>query len=360
MIKNTRLMEGQSMNIDRTLNDKENFWGVTMFERMDKWNIPGVSFTIIRNGEIEASYAYGRKKRNRKEPVTIKTMFQAASISKSIFATAVMRLSEQGVLNLDVNINQYLKDYHVSTFDGKEHDITLRMILSHTAGLNIHSFPGYQHGQKIPTLQQIIEGKRPANTDELFLYMEPGKEFSYSGGGYVLAQKIVCGLLNKDFEDIMQEIVLHPFGMKNSTYLLPLPKDMESDIAFGIDSYDLQIKKGYCIMPELSAAGLWTTPYDLAMYGVEMMKALKGDSKLIKKETAQAMINPVTPFYGLGFFIGEKNGIKCFEHRGSNTGFHSGMSFYPLSGNGVAVMVNADRGEPLVTLLLEAIIKSIA
>jgi CubicO group peptidase (beta-lactamase class C family) len=348
------------MNIDKILNDRKNFWGTTMLERMDKWNIPGVSFTIIQNGEIKASYTYGRKKRFRKDPVTVKTMFQAASISKSIFATAVMRLSEQGVLDLDANINRYLKEYHVPTFDGKEHDITLRMILSHTAGLNIHGFPGYQHGQKVPTIQQIIEGKRPANTDELFLYKEPGKDFSYSGGGYVLAQKIVCDVLNRDFEDIMQEIVLQPFGMKNSTYLQPLPKDMEADIAFGIDYYDLQIKNGYCIMPELSAAGLWTTPYDLATYGIEMIKALKGDSKIIKKETVQAMINPVTPSYGLGFAIEEKNGMKCFGHRGSNSGFHSGMSFFPLSGNGVAVMVNADRGEPLVTLLMEAIIKSFA
>ncbi|HHV11575.1 MAG TPA: beta-lactamase family protein [Clostridiales bacterium] len=346
------------MDIDKILNSKENFRGVTMFERMEKWNIPGVSFTIIRNGDIAASYTYGRKKRYDKEPVTVQTMFQAASVSKPIFATAVMRLAEQKILDIDTNINQYLKGYHVPTFDGKEYAITLRRILSHTAGLNIHGFPGYHHEQKIPTLMQILEGKRPANTDELFVFKEPGKEFCYSGGGYVLAQKVVCDILNKDFEEIMQETVLQPFGMKDSTYLQPLPKDKEANIAYGIDSHGLQIKKGYCIMPELSAAGLWTTPNDLAAYGIEMMKALKGDSKLVKKETAQAMINPVTPACGLGLFLGEQDGVKYFGHRGWNTGFNSGMSFFPQNGDGIAVMVNSDRGDPFVTMLMEAIIKS--
>ena len=346
------------MNIEKILNNKDNFWGATMFDCMAKWNIPGVSFTIIRNYEIIANYTYGRRRRSRKEPVTANTLFQAASLSKPIFATAVMRLMEKGLLDLDTNINHYLKEYHVPTFDGKEHDITLRRILSHSAGLNIHGFPGYQHKQKLPTIQQIIEGKHPANTNELFLFKEPGQEFSYSGGGYILAQKLVCDLLEKDFEEIMQELVLQPFGMKNSTFLQPLPKKMESDIAFGIDEYDLPIEKGYCIMPELSAAGLWSTPYDLATYGIEVMKAVKGDSKAIKKETVEMMINPVNPVCGLGFFITEVSGRKCIGHRGANTGYHSGISFFPYEGNGVAVMVNAHRGDPLVTLLSEAIKRS--
>lgn len=326
--------------------NRKHYEGITLTERMAECHTSAISITIIENFEICETYTSGVKRRRTKEKVTADTLFQAGSISKPVFAAAVMRLVEGGALNIDTDISEYLVDYKVPTYDNQKHKITLRQILSHHAGLNLHGFAGYQQGQKIPTVEEILRGAFPSNNLKLKLIKEPESGFQYSGGGYILAQKIVTDVCQLKFCDLMNDLVLSPFCMIHSTFAQPLPKDKSHDIAFGYNPHNLQLRGGYNIMPELSAAGLWTTSSDLAAFGIEIMKALKNESTLLKKNTAELMTTKayVNSPYGLGFAVNQSKKGLTFGHGGSNFGFRSNMVFCPDDGSGIVVMQNSDIG----------------
>lgn len=325
---------------------KKHYDGITLTERMEECHTPAISIAIVENFEIYETYTHGVKRRATKEKVTADTLFQAGSISKPVFAVAVMRLIERGILNIDTDISEYLVGYKVPTYDNQKHKITLRQILSHHAGLNLHGFAGYQQGQKIPTVEQILNGAFPANNLKLKLINDPETGYQYSGGGYVLAQKIVTDVCKLNFYDLMNDLVLFPFYMAHSTYSQPLEKDRSNEIAFGYNYHNLQLPGGYNIMPELSAAGLWTTPSDLARFGIEIMKALKNESKYLEKNTAELMTTKAyenSP-YGVGLAVNQCKKGLIFGHGGSNFGYHSNMCFCPDEGSGIVVMQNSDIG----------------
>jgi CubicO group peptidase (beta-lactamase class C family) len=257
-----------------------------------------------------------------------------------------MRLAERGILDIDTDIAEYLAGYTVPAYDTQKHKITLRQILSHHAGLNIHGFAGYLQGQDIPSVEQILAGASVANHYKLKIVKKPESGFQYSGGGYILAQKIVMDVCKKDFCDLMDELLLTPLCMADSTFSQPLAKDKMNRIAFGYNSHNLQIPGGYIIMPELSAAGLWSTPSDLARFGIEIIKALKNESSFFEKKTAELMTTKTyenSP-HGIGFEIGECKKGFIFGHGGYNFGYISNMVFCPDDGSGIIVMQNADIG----------------
>ena len=325
---------------------KKHYDGVTLVERMKECRTFAISIAIIEDLEIRGVYIHGVKRRAKKEKVTADTLFQAASISKPVFTVAVMRLFERGILDIDKDISEYLIDYEVPTYDNKKYKITLRQILSHYAGLNLHGFAGYQQGQKIPTVEQILNGAFPSNHIKLKLFRKPGIGFQYSGGGYVLAQKIVTDNCKQDFCSLMNELVLLPLNMTHSTFSQPLSNDKLNEIAFGYNLHNLQLPGGCNIMPELSAAGLWTTPSDLARFGIEIMKPLNGEGSFLKKDTVKLMTTAAyenSP-YGIGFAVNQSKKGSTFEHGGSNPGYHSYMTFCPEDGSGMVVMQNSDIG----------------
>ena len=333
--------------ISDMLESKKHYGGVTLAERMAACHTPAVSIAVVENWKISAVYAHGVKRRTRKEKVTADTLFQAASISKAVFAAAVMRLVEKGTLALDADVSEYLVGYEVPVYNEQKHTVTLRQLLSHHAGLNLHGFAGYRQGKKIPTVEQMLTGAYPSNHIALALEKAPESGFQYSGGGYVLAQKIVTDVCGQDFCDLMDTWVLAPFSMARSTYAQPLPQDRREEMAVGYDQRDAQLPGGYNVMPELSAAGLWTKPSDLAGFGIEIMKALKGESKVLEKNTAELMTTAAyenSP-YGLGVAVGSCQRGLVFGHGGSNIGYHSNMLFCPGDGSGMVVMQNADIGK---------------
>ena len=332
--------------ISEIVEDKKYYDGITLMERMKECHTPAVSIAIIENFDIRETYAYGVKRRATKEKVTVDTLFQAGSISKSVFAVAVMRLFERGTLDIDTDISEYLVGYDIPTYDNQKHKITLRQILSHQAGFNLHGFAGYQQGQRIPMVEQILTGAFPSNNLKLKLIKDPGTGFQYSGGGYVLAQKIVTDFCTLNFCDLMNDLVCSPLSMTHSTYSQPLAKNKFGEIAVGYNHHNLQLPGGYNIMPELSAAGLWTTPSNLAQFGIEIMKALRGESTFLEKSTAELMTTKTfenSP-YGVGFAVNQSKKGLTFGHGGSNFGYHSNMIFYPDDGSGIVVMQNSDIG----------------
>jgi len=342
--------------LSEIIESKKHYDGCTLVERMKECRTNAISIALIENFEICELYTHGPKRRGKPGNVTADTLFQAASISKPVFAVAVMRLVERGVLDIDANISDYLVGYELPTFDNQKHKITLRQILSHNAGLNIHGFAGYQQGQEIPTIEQILNGVYPANHLKLKLIKSPETGHQYSGGGYVLAQKIVADVCKREFCELMDELVLSPLSMAHSTFAQPLPSNKLNEIAFGYDPHDLELPGGYDIMPELSAAGLWTTPTDLARLGIEIMKSLKNESAYLKKDMAELMTTKAyeDSLHGVGFRVGESKKGSIFGHGGYNDGFISKMSFCPNDGSGIVVMINSNIGADIPTEVTDA------
>ncbi|RYD89254.1 MAG: class A beta-lactamase-related serine hydrolase, partial [Sphingobacteriales bacterium] len=233
----------------------------TLKERMAFYHIPGLSIAVIQNYKIAWAKGYGIADDSLKAPVTASTLFQAGSISKTLNAIAALKLAQDHRLDLNADINNYLihwKFPYDSIANGKK--ITMMNLLSHTAGINLHGFPGYKTGMPIPALQQILSGAGPANTPAVRSQKEPGKMFRYSGGGIMVSQMLIMDITGRSYTDYLTNTILRPLGMNNSAYELP----GTLTFAAGHNNDGLQIPGKYYRYPELAAAGLWTTPTDLA------------------------------------------------------------------------------------------------
>jgi CubicO group peptidase (beta-lactamase class C family) len=359
--------------IDRTINDlragtilKGKFAApANLKDRMRHYHTPGVSISVINNFEIEWAQGFGFCDSQSQYPVTTKTIFQAGSISKAIFALGVMRLVKEGQLSLDEDVNCYLTTWRIPTKENEQPRITLRQILSHTAGFTVHGFPGYLASASLPSVTQILNGEPPANTEKVEVNTLPGKEFCYSGGGTTVAQQAIVDLLNKPFPQIIRELVINPLGLTDSTYEQPLPQHLKIHAAAGHPWKGIPIVGESHIHPEMAAAGLWTTATDLAKVGIELIQILNNCStrNFLTEDTVTSMLCPQLEkqkvgdarFAGIGFFCDGQEENFQFGHAGSNEGFSSVMRFYPNSGKGAVIMVNSNEGWPLISEILQAI-----
>ncbi|WP_020466346.1 serine hydrolase [Singulisphaera acidiphila] len=326
-------------------------------DRMAHYHTPGVSIAVINRGRIEWARGFGVKEWGKSDPVSEQTIFQAGSISKPVFAMAVMRLVQDGKLDLDEDVNRYLKSWKVPANGLWQPRVTLRQLLSHTAGLTVHGFPGYARTETIPSVVDVLNGRPPANTKRVFVDILPGSRFRYSGGGTTVAQQLVVDVLGRPFPKIMQELVMAPLGMKSSTYEQPLPDDWADAAATGHPSRNRQVEGGWHVYPEMAAAGLWTTPSDLARVGLEVQRALKGESdRVLDSDKAVAMLTPgIDEKIGIGFFLFGKGKTVRFGHSGADEGFVATMTFSKEGGIGAVVMLNSYDGIPLLSEIERAI-----
>lgn len=318
-------------------------------ERMRHYKAPGLSVAVIKDFKIDWARAYGVKDIETNEPVTTETLFQAGSISKSVNAMVAMKKVEQGKLSLDEPINNKLVSWKLpeNEFTAKK-KVTLRNLLSHTAGTTVHGFPGYAIDEKIPTLPQVLDGASPANTAAVRVDFEPGSKFRYSGGGTTISQVAIMDIEKKPYPEIAKETVLDPLKMTNSTYMQPLPADWRKQAASGHLRDGSLVKGKIHIYPEMAAAGLWTTPTDLAKFAIELQLSLAGKSnKILKQESVDAMTTAVLDDVGLGFFIEKRGQALYFGHGGADEGFRAELMVNRKNGYGVVVMTNSDNGEIL-------------
>jgi CubicO group peptidase (beta-lactamase class C family) len=323
-------------------------------DRMAMLHVPGVSIAVIHDGKIEWTRGYGLVSVGG-PPVTPETLFQAASISKPVTAMAVMHLVQTGKLNLDTDVNQYLKSWKVPANGFTEKTkITLRELLSHTAGMTVHGFPGYASDAPLPTLVQVLNGAKPANSPAIYVDIAPDSEWRYSGGGFVVTQQLLLDVTGKAFPTFMKETVLDPAGMAHSTYEQPLRKSRMGEAAMPYHSNGQPTPGGPHVYPEMSAAGLWTTPSDLARFAIELQRALAGKSTILSAATAKEMLTPIKGGYGLGIGVGGSAAHPYFQHNGANDGFQCDMVAYN-SGDGVAIMTNSDSGGQLAGEILRTI-----
>jgi CubicO group peptidase (beta-lactamase class C family) len=328
----------------------------SLTDRMAELKIPGASVAVINDGAIEWARGYGIVEAGTSTPVTPRTLFQAASISKSVAALAALLLVEQGKLALDEDVNARLKSWKVpeNEFTGTE-KVTLRRLLSHTAGLTVHGFGGYPADAAVPTLIQVLDGQKPANSEAVRVEAIPGSRWSYSGGGFTVAQQLMIDVSGKSFPALLSELVLKPLGMSDSTYEQPLPAGRRGEAAAGHRSDGSLIPGLSHTYPEMAAAGLWTTPTDLARFLIEIQRALEGRSAVLSANTARLMTTVVRDGYGLGLSIQGIGPAASFGHGGSNEGFRCSMTAFFQGGRGAVVMTNGDKGGWLGADILRAV-----
>jgi CubicO group peptidase (beta-lactamase class C family) len=320
-----------------------------LLERMGYYHTPGVSMAVINACQLEWAEAFGVADAGLKTPLTTDTLFQAASISKPVTAVATLKLVEQGRLELDADLRQYLRSWQMPW----QEKITLRQVLSHTAGLNVHGYEGYNHSTSLPSLLQIVKGEAPANSEALQLEQAPATAMKYSGGGYTLLQMLLEDVCQQPFAVLMQTLLLEPIGMSRSSFFAP----RDEVFATGHPEKGLPINGKYHRYPEMAAAGLWTTPSDLAQFGLALMQ-----HTYLEPATIAAMLSPQAPetsasagYIGLGFVCSTSPAGLVFEHAGWNEGFVAQMQFCTESQRGAVVMLNSNSGFPMLGEAIAAI-----
>lgn len=325
---------------------------------MSHYHVPGVSVALVENGEIAWTRTYGVVTPGGK-PITPVTRFQAASISKPVTAVGALRLVEQGKLSLDDDLNRFLIGWKIppNRFT-QQTPVTLRRVLSHSAGFTVHGFPGYARGKRLPLLIDILNGQSPANTSPIILERPPGQEFSYSGGGYCVLQQAVIDVTGKPFDVVMAEQVLEPLRMSHSSYAQPPPAGFERLAAVGHGNSGRPMPDGWRNYPEMSAAGLWTTPSDLARFILGIQRAARHDSgAILRPATIDALLTKqiTTQFPGIARGLGvapEGEGDSLiFSHDGQNAGFDSLLIGYAHTGQGAVIMLNANETGGLLSEL---------
>lgn len=326
-------------------------------ERMKHWKVPGLSVAVVKDFKVEWARTYGVKDIETKEPVTTDTLFQAGSISKPVAAMVALKRVQDGKISLDENINNKLQTWKLpdNEFTAKK-KVTLANLLSHTGGLTVHGFPGYAVDKKIPTLSQVLDGTEPANTAAVRVDMEPGTRFRYSGGGTTIAQLAIMDIEKKAYPEIAKETVLRPLNMTNSTYSQPLPDDWRKKAASGHRGDGSPVAGKIHIYPEMAAAGLWTTPTDLAKFAIEVQLSYAGRSnKILSQPLTEKMVTPFMEQVGLGFFIDKRGNSVYFGHDGADEGFRAQLLMHREKGYGAVVMVNSDNGQ-----IMPEVVRSIA
>lgn len=314
----------------------------TLEDRMKHWNVPAVSFVVIDHMEIVYAGAFGVRKDGDSTNIDKNTLFQAASVSKPVAATGAMTLAYKNQLPLDTDINTLLREWQLPK-DTFKQDITIRRILSHTAGLSVGGFTGYPSEDSLPGLTQIIDGLPPANSPAVRVIVEPGSRFMYSGGGYQVMQKVIEELTGKSFPEVMKENVFKPLGMYRSFYA-PLDTAQKENAAYG------HMPNGFIpnyapVHVESAAGGLWTTPTDLGILLIELMKAYNNRSeKLFDSSSMSQVLETFFWDFGLGFkVLGEGRDLR-FSHGGATRGWHSHFMAFPERGQAVVVMTNGTNG----------------
>jgi len=334
-------------------------------KRMEQLNIPGLSATVINDFKIQESFVFGR--RDSLNQVDEKTMFQAASVSKYVTAVIVHQFIDNGILDLDTDVNQYLKSWKMPENDfTKNNPVTLRYLLTHQSGLPSTNFD-FNSEIGLPTLTQVLSAESPAVNKPAFPEFIPGTSWSYSNIGYALIQQILEDITNKPFETIAEEILFKPLKMEYSSFRYPLDSILSSKEAKPYNCDGVQM------LPELNSpakaqGGLLTTPTDLARLTVELMKAYKNQSEVFSKELAFRLVNKELElpfkFYnqdaymGLGVLLIEDKQRLGFLHNGYNSPGSVCIAIgFPDVGKGAVIASNSANGEQLYLEVIATLAK---
>ena len=269
-------------------------------QRMAEVNLPGLSVAVFKDGNIRWAKGYGVANKKTGLKVSTDTLFQAGSISKPVAALGCAQVSSRWKVDLDKNVNNYLTSWKIDENKfTKKQAVTLRTLLTHTGGLTVHGFPGYENGLKIPSNVDVLKGD--GNTPVVTVNQQPGSAWRYSGGGYTVMEQLVEDVSKQTFEQFMQQQVLLPLGMNNSHYDQPLNKSLHAKASAAFYDNGAQIEGDWNNYPEQAAAGLWTTPTDLAKYAIAIQNIRAGQkNNVLSKATVDGMLAEHQGSWGLG------------------------------------------------------------
>lgn len=325
-----------------------------ILDRMKSYHVPGVAVAVIDNWRVVYAKGFGVKQFGSTTPVDTTTLFLAGSISKPVFTSGFLRIVEEHKLSLDADVNTMLTSWHLPeskyTANGK---VTLRRLLTHSAGLTVWGFPGYELGKPVPTVPQLLDGAPPANTPAVRNDTFPGARWLYSGGGITIAQLVATDVSHESLPALMQRLMLKQADMPHSTYENPLPVNRRHDAASGHEKIDTPVPGGFHVYPEMAAAGLWTTSPDLARWAIALAHSYRGErGGVLSTATARQMVSKqvvVKPpygsgYWGLGIAVNGDGDSLQFSHDGRDEGFVAQMFMYPNLGRGLVILTNGVSG----------------
>jgi len=325
---------------------------LSLADAQDILNVPSVSLVIIDQEKLALVCAFGRD-------ASPTTLYQAASLSKLVTAVTALRLVQQGHLDLDRDITTDLRSWHLPRSDlTKGHPVTLRGLLSMSGGIGVPGFTGYEPGDPLPNLNQILDGSPPAHSPPVRVEYVPGSRYTYSGGGYEIVQALIQDATGEDFASAAEALVLKPAGMTNSVFAQPLPPALLKDAAMGHHGDGDPLPGGSRLIPELAAGGLWSTPEDLALLLLDLAASYRAKANhLLTPAAARVMFARQNGGPdGLGGAISGSGQSLVLMKRGQNVGFESYLLIFPEAGKGMVVMTDSDTG----TTLAEALIRRAA
>jgi len=357
-VQEERIRKIEAMAVDIAMGEKEAPVRLSLTQLMELYNVPALSIAVIDDYKIVWAKGYGTIGTGSNAPVGTHTLFQAGSISKPVAATGALVLVQQGKLVLDEDVNLKLKTWKVPENEfTKEQKVTLRRLISHTGGLTIHGFPGYDVDAPLPTLVQIFNGEKPANTGPIRVDILPGTQERYSGGGVTIEQQLMIDVTGKAFPELMRKTALEKIGTTDCSYEQTVPLPRASMTASGTYSDGKPVHGRWHVYPEMAAAGLWTTPTDLAKFAIEVANSRHGKSnRVLSHKMTEEMLTPVKEEAGLGFFV-EKENPGQFGHNGADEGFQALLTMNSETGKGVAIMADSDNGINVANLVLRRVAK---
>ncbi len=332
--------------------DRQGLDPLTLQQLLDRFHVPGVSVAVIKDFRVHWAKGYGVADVASGSRVDQDTLFQAASISKPVAAMAAVRAAQEGRFSLDADINTILKTWKLPDAEfTREHPVTPRALMSHTSGLGDgFGFPGYPPSEKRPSIVEILQGRPPSNVGPVFMERPPLSAMKYSGGGVTIMQLAMTDVFGTPFPELIRRMVLEPIGMTHSAYEQPLSPERDGHAARAHGARGQAMDAKWHVYPELAAAGLWTTPTDLAAFAIEVQRAAQGQStRVLSRAGVLEMLTPVgVGDYAVGFAIEKRGQGWYFGHGGSNWGFQCDLLAHRLKGYGVAVMTNGDAGRPVI------------
>ncbi|MDC7996369.1 serine hydrolase domain-containing protein [Altibacter sp. HG106] len=334
---------------------KDNSNRISISKMMEKDSVPGVSIAFIENGDISWQKTYGYSNLQDSLPVTTKTLFNGASLSKPIAAMAALNLSENGFIGLNEDVNTYLKNWKIpqNKFT-EEQKVTLKRLIGHTGGIINYVPQPYSLNENSPNLVQMLSGTKPSVDPPVSVIYVPGEKRKYSNPGYTIIQKMIEDVSDKNFESVIQELIFKPSEMYNSSFEQPLPQNLLKKTATGY-SKDL---KGYPykLFPWKAAGGIWTTPTDLSKFTIALLEDYHSSkNNILSKKMADSVFQKKSERLGFGKLFSPEKQDLLFEHWGSSPGFTCYMVASLNKKQGVIIMTNSDNGTILLSYIARAV-----
>ncbi|WP_339747034.1 serine hydrolase domain-containing protein [uncultured Maricaulis sp.] len=312
-------------------------------DQLAAYDVPAVSIAVVRDGEIAWAAAYGAD-------VDPASLFQAASLSKAVAAAGILALARERGFDIDADLTGQLGSFDLAAINPEGRTVSLRGLLSHTAGATIHGYPGYPVGTPLPDTLEIVTGAQRTNTPAVAIDFDPEHPWRYSGGGYEIAQLWAEQASGEDFAALIQRLVLDPVGMSSSSFALNGPDGIaEGRIARAHGWNGEPIDGGWHLYPEQAAANLWTTPSDYGRFLIALMAASDGaQDRGIDPEIAHEMTTAISDDYGLGIGTSIHLGERRWDHSGSAEGYRCNLIALPSRGDAIIVMTNGNNAQHLI------------